>query len=61
MAKATDELGFVEGVGSHFHAAHGLHVFVHFEELVLLDLDLEGWWVAFVGAERVFVKFDGEW
>ena len=31
MAETTDEFGFVEGVGSHFHAAHGLHVFVHFE------------------------------
>jgi hypothetical protein len=60
MAETTDKLGFVEGVGSHFHATHGLHVLVHFEELVLLDLDLEGRWVASVGTERVFVKFDGE-
>ena len=60
MAEPTDEFGFVEGVGCHFHATHGLHVLVHFQELVFLDLYLEGRWVAFVGAEGIFVKFDGK-
>lgn len=61
MAETTNELGFIEGVGGHFHATHGLHVFVHFEQFVLSYLNFEGRWVAFVGAERVLVKFDGEW
>ena len=55
MAEATDEFCLVEGVGGHFHAAHGLHVLVHFEELVLVDLNFKGGWVAFVSAERVLV------
>lgn len=60
MAETTDEFSFVECVGCHFHATHGLHVLVHFEEFVLLDLDFEGRWVAFVGTEGVLVESDGE-
>ena len=31
MTETADKLGLLEGVGSHFHAAHGLHFLVHFE------------------------------
>ena len=55
MAETTDELGFIEGVGGHFHATHGLHVLVHFDELILLYLDFERGRVASVGAEGVLV------
>ena len=58
MAETTDELGLVEGVGGHFHATHGLHVLVHFEQLIFVDLNFKGRAVAFIGAERVLVKFD---
>lgn len=53
MAETTDEFCLVEGVGCHFHAAHCLHVLVHFEQLVLLDLDFEGGSVTSVSLEGV--------
>ena len=56
MAETTDELGLVEGVGGHFHATHGLHVLVYFEQLTCLGLNFEGRAVAFEGAERVLMK-----
>lgn len=60
MAEPADELCLVEGICGHFHAAHELHVLVHFKELVLLNLYFKGRCVAFVTTEGVFVKLDGE-
>ena len=56
MAEGTNELCPVEGVG----ATHGQHVLVHLEELVFLDLYLEGRRVVSVSAEGILVKLDGE-
>lgn len=39
MAKTTDLLCFVETISSHFHAAHGGHLGVHVQKLLLADLD----------------------
>lgn len=60
MAEPADELGLVERVGGHLHAAHGLHLLVHRQELIPGDLDLEVGGVAEVGLEGVLVELDGE-
>lgn len=60
MAETTYELGLVEGVGSHFHTTSELHLFVHGEQLLFGDLDIEFGCVAEVRTERFFMEFDGE-
>lgn len=49
MTKPPDHLRLIEGVRGHLHAAHGLHLPVHREELVLGDADVERGGVAEVG------------
>lgn len=56
MAEASDKFGLVESVGSHLHAAHGLHLLVHGEEFFLGDLHLKVGGVAEVRAERIFME-----
>lgn len=60
MAETADELGLVEGVRSHLHTTHGLHLPVHGQEVITSDLYLEVGLFALVGAERVLMKTDGE-
>jgi hypothetical protein len=60
MAEAADELGLVEGVGGHLHAAHGRHLPVHRQQLGLGDLHVEVGGVAEVGAEGLFMELEGD-
>jgi len=60
MAETADELGLVEGVRSHLHTTHGLHLPVHGQEVITSDLYLEVGLFALVSAERVLMKTDGE-
>lgn len=60
MAEATNELRLVEGVSSHLHATHGLHLLVHGKKRVLGHLHVERGHVAVVGAEGLLMKLDGE-
>jgi len=60
MAETTDELRLVEGVCSHFHATHGLHLLVHGQEVMAGDLYLEVGRFALVGVERVLMKTNSE-
>jgi hypothetical protein len=38
-----------------------LHVLVHFQELILLHLNLERWSLALVCAEGLLMQFHGKW
>jgi hypothetical protein len=60
VAEAANELGLVEGVGGLLHAAHGGHLRVHLQELVLGHVDLERGCVAVEGVERVLGELDLE-
>ena len=61
MTETPDEFSLVKSICSHFHTTHQLHVFVHFEQLVFLNLHFERWGFAFEATERVVVQCNREW
>jgi hypothetical protein len=60
MAESANELGLVQRVGSHFHAAHCCHLAVHLDEPIFRNIDLERRGVAAMRVERLLVQLQCE-
>jgi len=57
MTETSNKFCLVEGICSHLHPTHGLHLPVHEQQLVLGDGYVEVWGLAQVRTKGVFVKF----
>jgi len=61
MAKATNELCLIKGVGRHLHPSHGGHVSVHVDEHFFGYFDLKRRCFTAVGNKGFLVKREREW
>ena len=56
MAKTTNELRLIEGVGRHFHTPHGGHIPIHVDKSLFGHFNFKRRRLAAIRDERLLVK-----